>query len=267
MPTKPSPLPRWAETSGGTQSNIVTPNSGKQDVGFVPAEHPPAQFVNWLWNLAYRWFKWIDQIFDSNGKLVDGTVTAGSLEVTTNLDVEGNANVDGTTHHVGEVTNDAGETTAGAQKMTGQAWILGQWLLGAGGGLLGSDPVGIIAPADIGSSVVSDWDPADANTNVKLDHATVVRATCSASGGIDGIKLYSPNQMVVLINVGTHDFKIITDPSSSSSSTPQTIRGAHVDGASNTPSFVILQPNATAVLWYDLDSLKWRLLWITATVS
>lgn len=51
MADKPSSVARWADVSG----DIVAPLSGKQDVGFLPAERPPAQYVNWNWNLAGDW--------------------------------------------------------------------------------------------------------------------------------------------------------------------------------------------------------------------
>jgi hypothetical protein len=46
--TKPVTVPRWANVSG----SLITPSSGKLDVGFVTAERPPAQYLNWLlkWN-------------------------------------------------------------------------------------------------------------------------------------------------------------------------------------------------------------------------
>lgn len=57
MSVKPTDLARWADTGGA----IVVPPSGKQDVGWVPGERPPAQFLNWLNNLAYQWHAYIDQ--------------------------------------------------------------------------------------------------------------------------------------------------------------------------------------------------------------
>lgn len=60
MATKPAKLPRWSETTGGVQSNVVEPSEGKKDVGFTPAERPAAQFFDWLLNLIYLWLKWLD---------------------------------------------------------------------------------------------------------------------------------------------------------------------------------------------------------------
>jgi len=44
-------LPRWA-TDGSAQ--ITEPSSGKKDTGWVPAEKPPAQYMNWLFKTIYN---------------------------------------------------------------------------------------------------------------------------------------------------------------------------------------------------------------------
>lgn len=55
---KPTNTPRWADVGGA----IVEPTSGKKDIGHVPAERPPAQYLNWLFNLIYQWVAWLDTI-------------------------------------------------------------------------------------------------------------------------------------------------------------------------------------------------------------
>lgn len=54
---KPSTLPEWA-TDGDAQ--VVEPTSGKKAIGWVPREHPPAQYLNWWQRLVYEWIEWLD---------------------------------------------------------------------------------------------------------------------------------------------------------------------------------------------------------------
>jgi hypothetical protein len=65
MAAKPAALPRWGETTGAVVGpNETTPNSGKQDVGYVAGEKPPAQYENWLKRLAYKWLQYVsDAVF------------------------------------------------------------------------------------------------------------------------------------------------------------------------------------------------------------
>lgn len=55
--TKPTVLPRY-----GTTGVVVTPPSGKQDVGYVENEKPPAQYLNWLALNTYKWLEWLQDI-------------------------------------------------------------------------------------------------------------------------------------------------------------------------------------------------------------
>lgn len=84
MATRPSLLPRWAETILGVASSYIQlPPSYKLDVGFKDNEQPPAGFLNWLLNDVYRWIKYIDEQagvsrfgFGSDGALTfDGVST------------------------------------------------------------------------------------------------------------------------------------------------------------------------------------------------
>lgn len=59
MSAKPTSVARWADVGGA----IVVPPSGKQDIGWVPGEAPPAEYFNWIENLAYQWQKWL---YDGN---------------------------------------------------------------------------------------------------------------------------------------------------------------------------------------------------------
>jgi len=65
MATKPTVLPRWANVG----ADVVTPASGKQDIGWVSQERPPAEWQNWLSLHAYNWLAWLDDMVLSD----DGT--------------------------------------------------------------------------------------------------------------------------------------------------------------------------------------------------
>lgn len=52
--SKPTIIPRWANNGG-----IVTqPTEGKKDIGWLTNEHPPAQFLNWLFFLLCGWVQY-----------------------------------------------------------------------------------------------------------------------------------------------------------------------------------------------------------------
>ena len=69
MATKPATLPRWADVGG----SIATPPSGKQDVGWVVGDAPPAQYFNWLHYWGYQWLVWISSYFASSGEFTVGS--------------------------------------------------------------------------------------------------------------------------------------------------------------------------------------------------
>lgn len=73
MGAKPSTLPRWANVGGA----IVVPSSGKLDVGWVSAERPPAQYLNWYQNLVYLWVVFLDAFF-TNGGAATGAIDLGN---------------------------------------------------------------------------------------------------------------------------------------------------------------------------------------------
>ena len=76
MATKPSTLPRWANVGG----DIVVPSSGKQDVGWAAEERPPNSYMNWLQNLAYQWFDYLN-----DGDLTGLYTFADGIEVATDF--------------------------------------------------------------------------------------------------------------------------------------------------------------------------------------
>lgn len=64
--SRPPALPRWADVAGA----IVTPTSGKLDIGYVPGERPPAQYENWNKNLVYKWIGYLDANLGGGQKAV-----------------------------------------------------------------------------------------------------------------------------------------------------------------------------------------------------
>jgi hypothetical protein len=96
---KPSSLPRWAETAGGAAaSNIVEPNSGKKDTGYITGGDIPASGgLNWFMRLIYKWAQWTDAFANADGTLdfsqlgavaakIKGAMADGASAVGTILD-------------------------------------------------------------------------------------------------------------------------------------------------------------------------------------
>jgi hypothetical protein len=77
MSTKPVTLPRWANVGG----DIVTPLTGKQDIGWVEGEDPPAPYFNWLFYNLYKWAEYLN-----DGALSGNHSIAGNLSVTGTID-------------------------------------------------------------------------------------------------------------------------------------------------------------------------------------
>lgn len=78
---KPAKLPRWADDGA---ADIVEPNSGKKDIGWVGGERPPAQFFNWLLNLIYQWLLFSVE-HTVHVPAVIGPLTAGTWAIDANL--------------------------------------------------------------------------------------------------------------------------------------------------------------------------------------
>lgn len=80
---KPSTLPRWAETAGGTPAaNIVAPNSGKQDTGYATGgDVPTSGGLNWLFNTILAWLKYINSLFETANAALEVTGQAGKSGV------------------------------------------------------------------------------------------------------------------------------------------------------------------------------------------
>lgn len=126
MSAKPSTVPRWANVGG----LIVTPPSGKLDVGWVGGELPAAQFDNWQKNLCGQWTQYLN----------DGDLTGAHTFAST-------VRVDGL------LTANAGITAAVNQHVT---------LSGTGKLKHGNRTVAVSAAQavyDLGGGITSTWTP------------------------------------------------------------------------------------------------------------
>ena len=113
MASKPSLTPRWANVGG----DITEPASGKKDIGHVVAEKPPAQYLNWLFNLAWQWFEYLKDGAFSGATTFDSTVgVTGATTLSSTLGVTGAATLTGGIAN--NVTLLAGITAAADQHVT-----------------------------------------------------------------------------------------------------------------------------------------------------
>lgn len=108
MATKPTTVPRWAETAGGTPAaNITTPSSGEQDTGYTSNQIPTSGKLNWLFRFLYDWILYLkDAVFVATS----GSGLAG-------VDATG----DGTTPGVKATPGGAGSPARGALNLVPQA--------------------------------------------------------------------------------------------------------------------------------------------------
>lgn len=108
MSARPLSLPRWASTVP-----IVTPSSGKQDVGWRPGERAPSGYFNWLFFNSYLWHQYL-----ADGDVLLHNVVANDLQTAT-LEASGNATVGGTLGVTGATTIGGNATITGRVISTG----------------------------------------------------------------------------------------------------------------------------------------------------
>jgi len=89
---KPTDIPRWADTVAGDPAKVNEPPNAKKDVGWVTAEKPPAQWLNWLAFTLYTWIVWLRD-FEITAHVWTALQTLNFGIVVT----QGTANSDGTT--------------------------------------------------------------------------------------------------------------------------------------------------------------------------
>src|SRR5690606_12080883 len=51
----------------------VAPPLARKISGFAPGEEPPAGWVNWLWNLGYKWNEYLRDVLDETAVALGGT--------------------------------------------------------------------------------------------------------------------------------------------------------------------------------------------------
>ncbi len=66
---KPTKLPEWA--SGGS-ADVTEPSAGEKALGWEAGKTAPAGWMNWIQELVYDWFVWVDERF-SDGATADET--------------------------------------------------------------------------------------------------------------------------------------------------------------------------------------------------
>ena len=81
--TKPTKVARWG-TDGGT---TVEPASGEKDTGWEIAKKPPARHMNWLQNIGYQWFNWLNERLFDGGSAKDFEIRG--VDIVTGTDVDG----------------------------------------------------------------------------------------------------------------------------------------------------------------------------------
>lgn len=104
MPSRPSTFLDWTD---GSPSKVVQPPTSKQLQGWVAAEAPPFQYMNWLFWLTDQWIQFLDETIETgtgieNVRLINGgfwtwsTGSPGSLNWTAaaNLSVPGITDAD-----------------------------------------------------------------------------------------------------------------------------------------------------------------------------
>ena len=126
MASKPQTLPRWANTVTADPTQVVEPPSAKKDLGFQVFEQPPIEYLNWLWNLIYQWFAYLDDeaevAADIEGEnfVWTGTHTFqqdvqidGTLILASTWTASGITTFNGTVQHNAAVTLGAGSDITG----------------------------------------------------------------------------------------------------------------------------------------------------------
>lgn len=74
MTAKPTEIFHWASVGG----DVVEPNSGRQDVGYIEGEMPPAPEANYLFKTVGEWLAWLNAAEVDFGT---ATVRADTLQI------------------------------------------------------------------------------------------------------------------------------------------------------------------------------------------
>lgn len=81
MSDKPTAVPDWTPTGG----DVVTPSAGEKSDGWQGGQRPPAQKVNWFWELLTQWTIWLaDGLFTRNDT-TDSSPVVGFTDASGNV--------------------------------------------------------------------------------------------------------------------------------------------------------------------------------------
>lgn len=64
MASRPGTYLNWVTTAGTTNppGYAVQPTSGQMTTGFVGSQHPPFQYLNWLFYILDQWIQYFDSV-------------------------------------------------------------------------------------------------------------------------------------------------------------------------------------------------------------
>ena len=83
MASRPGLYLNWV-TSGTPTNYISQPSSGQQMVGFAGNQHPPMQYLNWLFYYCDQWVQWLDYFTQNLSTQNTVSATAATTTGTTN---------------------------------------------------------------------------------------------------------------------------------------------------------------------------------------
>jgi hypothetical protein len=103
---KPSNLIRWATGVGTT----LEPTEDEKTAGFVALQKPPARWHNWLWNGAYQWFSYLNNLHNETQFLNKTYPWTGAHAFSGSVGIFSTAVIGGTTNEL-EYADSAGVVT------------------------------------------------------------------------------------------------------------------------------------------------------------
>lgn len=93
---KPSDLGLWATTGGTT----LVPSGGEKAAGFASGDKPPARWMNWLWNVAYQWHAYVDNLHNETQFLNKAYDWTAAHTFADDVDIAGDLTLDGASNEV-----------------------------------------------------------------------------------------------------------------------------------------------------------------------
>lgn len=81
MSDKPTTVADWTPSG----ADVVTPSAGEKSSGFQGSERPPAQYINWFWELVTQWIIWINNGYLTRASLSDNTPVQAQTDQDANV--------------------------------------------------------------------------------------------------------------------------------------------------------------------------------------